>query len=412
VKLWRRRSPRGAEQSVGVIYLAWHGLGRATFQRFADSYRDRPAGCKHDLIVIYAGFEQQADLQDAASVFRDIRHVAIEIPEIRLDIGYYLEAARRVSHQYLCFLNTYTQLIASNWLGHFYKHASRAHVGIVGATGSYESLADSIGMQQRVIWLCRASGNKVDEQTALYFNFLLDETCPSAIVEPLVKLPPHGIERWMEQAARFMSKCERDDGFRARWETLTQPGRMFANYRHFPTFPNPHIRTSGFMVRRLQLAAFEPSQIKTKMDAHAFESSAAGLTAQLRRAGLTAIVVTKDGRGYDVRQWPRSRTFRLGEQQNLILTDNRSRDFAGMSPAERALHVRITWGDYVGRPPVDFPDYGYAFAKAPLDPDRRQHIPGRPPSQNRKYKACKRALRLMRRLAPALSRRSGMASSR
>src|SRR5581483_7525301 len=109
--------------------------------------------------------------------------------------------------------------------------------------------------------------------------------------------------------------------FDARWEQLTAPGKVFANYRQFPGFPNPHIRTSGFMLRRARLMPFQPADIKTKMDAIAFESGDNGLTAQLRRAGLAALVCTKDGRGFDVRDWPRSGTFRLGDQPNLILTD-------------------------------------------------------------------------------------------
>lgn len=407
----RRHQTNGEQSSVGVVYLAWHALGLGTFQRFADSYRRHPAGCDHELIVVYAGFQRQQDLSDATSVFRDVLHTHIEFSEVRFDIAYYLETARRLSSQYLCFLNTYTELTTDNWLGYLYRHISREAVGIVGAAGSYESLADSIGLQQRVIWHCRGSANRIDEQSAYYFDFVLEKNCPGAVIEPMVPLPARGIERWMERASRYLSKRKRDEAFRARWEALTSPGEVFAEYRRFPTFPNPHIRSSGFMVRRAHLAPFTPSAIKTKMDALLFESNAEGLTARIRKAGLAALVIANDGQGYDVHRWSRSSTYRLGDQAKLILTDNRSREFAGMSEAARSLHVRITWGDYAGPTPVDFPDFGYSFAKGSLSPDRPLEVKQRRLSHDPRYVGCKLALRAMRLVARVLPPGSGLPAS-
>lgn len=394
---------RGGEhqQTVGVVYLAWHALGCATFQRFADSYRRFLAGCEHELIVIYAGFEQQRDLEDAASVFQDIPHTRVEFADVKFDIGYYLETARRLTHEYLCFLNTYTEITSPNWLGYLHIHAARKHVGIVGAAGSYESLYDSFGLYQKLIWVCSVSGNKVDERAAYYFDFILRHNCPTAVVEPAIRLPPHGINRWRAQISNLIRECEQDSEFHAHWEKLTSPNMVFADFRRFPAFPNPHIRSSGFMVRRDRLLMhFEPSQIRTKLDACAFESGHESLTTLLRRAGLAAIVVANDGQGYDVPDWWRSGTFRLGNQPKLILTDNRSREFVAMPPGERSLHVRLTWGDYIGSAPPDFPDFGYAFAKGSLSPKPRRRVETRSLAFDPVYLICKVALRLMQPVAP------------
>jgi len=66
-----------------------------------------------------------------------------------------------------------------------------------------------------------------------------------------------------------------------------------------------------------------------------------------------------------VPNWSKSRTFRLGDQADLLLTDNQSRAFAAMSAGGRATYARITWGDYLAAPP-DFPDLGFAFRRMPL----------------------------------------------
>jgi hypothetical protein len=374
------RGPNGqvGEPSVGVVFLAsrhaWHTLGSATFQRFADSYRRQPAGREHDLIVIYAGFDQKQYLNDAAAAFRDIPHVGIEMPDLSSDIRYYLEIARRVPHEYLCFLNTHTELTTGNWLAHLVTYASRDDVGISGATGSYESLFDSIRLFSKIAWLYNVYGDRVSAQAAYYFDFHLRQTCPAAIMEPAAQLPLRAIESWRAKCAHLVKRREQDHGFERYWANLIRPGAVFADHRRFPAFPNPHVRSNGFMLRRAQLMAFEPSKISSKRDAYEFESGRDSLTAQVRRAGLAAVLVANDGQGYDVPDWPRSGTFRLGDQSKLILTDNRTREFANTPPGERSVHVRITWGDYLEPAPADFPDFGYAFSRGSLDPRRPDPI--------------------------------------
>jgi hypothetical protein len=119
------------------------------------------------------------------------------------------------------------------------------------------------------------------------------------------------------------------------------------------------------MVSRQRFLRFSPSAIEEKLQACAFESGENSLTASLRRLGMVTLVVGRDGIGYDVPGWPKSSMFRIDDQSNLLLTDNQSRKFHTMSPGERATHVRITWGDYLQRPPPDFPSLGLRFAAKP-----------------------------------------------
>ena len=164
------------------------------------------------------------------------------------------------------------------------------------------------------------------------------------------------------------------------------------------------------MVQQLRLAPTQRWPVETKLDTCAFESGTNSLTAQLRRAGLSAIVVANDGKGYDVPDWSLSETFRLGTQSGLILTDNRSREFDSMSPAERIVHARITWGDYLERPaPTDFPDFGYRFARRSLSPRAAPD----PLAGSRRwnwicyYRICRLGLRAMRVVALSRSPEAG-----
>jgi glycosyltransferase involved in cell wall biosynthesis len=155
---------------------------------------------------------------------------------------------------------------------------------------------------------------------------------------------------------------------------------VFDKYSEFPSFPNPHIRSNGFLIAREHMLRFEPHDIREKLDACIFESGENSLTTQLRRGGLSAIVAGADGGGWDVPDWPQSRTFRLQDQSNLLISDNQSRQYDAMPEAVRLTHERITWGDYLGKPAANLPSFGLEFRRGSL-------APGHPTSHSRLRRA-------------------------
>jgi hypothetical protein len=86
-------------------------------------------------------------------------------------------------------------------------------------------------------------------------------------------------------------------------------------------------------------------RIRTKLDAYAFESSKSSLTSQLQLAGLKALVAGRDGRAYEDEEWPRSETYCQGEQRNLLVADNQTKDYTNGSPRRRLFLSRFAWGD-------------------------------------------------------------------
>ena len=111
------------------------------------------------------------------------------------------------------------------------------------------------------------------------------------------------------------------------------------------TFPNVHVRTNAFMMAaslaRITLGRFE---IKTKIDAHLAEHGADGLTRQVVRRGLAAVIVGANGRAYAPEWWNGSRTFRQGDQSNLLVLDNQTRAWDAMTWPERKIIYNATWG--------------------------------------------------------------------
>src|SRR3954470_4984602 len=113
----------------------------------------------------------------------------------------------------------------------------------------------------------------------------------------------------------------------------------------FPRFPNPSLRTNGLAIAPQLFAGVAPWRLSSKFSAHAFESGRRGLTASVRRRGLRPVVAGRDGRVYDVEDWPRSATFRAGGQANLLVADNRTDDWEHAGPELRARLSRMAWGE-------------------------------------------------------------------
>ena len=76
------------------------------------------------------------------------------------------------------------------------------------------------------------------------------------------------------------------------------------------------------------------------------------MTRQLLKKGLEPLVVGRDGRAYGMGEWYESRTFRSGDQSNLLISDNHTRYYAGADPEERRCRCRARrWGEEKARVP-------------------------------------------------------------
>lgn len=108
-------------------------------------------------------------------------------------------------------------------------------------------------------------------------------------------------------------------------------------------FPNPHLRTNGFALRRRLLLELEWPTGLSKLGAVALEGGTRSLTSQVRERGLRALVVGRDGFAYPPERWRQSATFRSGGQANLLLADNRTRHYRDAGPLARRGLAWLAW---------------------------------------------------------------------
>lgn len=109
-------------------------------------------------------------------------------------------------------------------------------------------------------------------------------------------------------------------------------------------FPNIHVRTNGFAVRRTDFLSVKAGLLDSKLACNQFEAGAHSMTRQLIERGLAAYVVGRDGRIFGKDTWPTSRTFRSGNQENLLITDNRTRHYQLGSSRHRTKVAVLSWG--------------------------------------------------------------------
>lgn len=283
-----------------VVHLVWKPLGRKYLERFLASYQRFSGGHEHSLVVLLNGFEDEYELAPYHDLLRGVEHQSILLPGACQDIAAYLEAARRCPCDILCFLNSYSELLDEAWLLKLHSHITRQGVGLAGASGSYES--------------------------------------PASAPAPKPAYVTGGSPLWRARTNFYIARHH--PAQRRAWERERR--RAQAQYE---PFPNPHLRTNGWMIARDLLLGLEAGDLSTKEGALAFESGRASLTRQVLARGLQVLVVGRDGRGYEPKQWFQSRTFRSGEQENLLISDNRTQQFAQEDVQERAFLARLAWGE-------------------------------------------------------------------
>ena len=104
----------------------------------------------------------------------------------------------------------------------------------------------------------------------------------------------------------------------------------------------PHIRTTSFCLERerfLKIVSVEPVD---KAACYALETGPRSFTRSVRAAGLAARVVGRNGDA-DLGQVKDLGVYRWRNQENLLVADNRTDDFATGDPARRRYLQNLAW---------------------------------------------------------------------
>jgi hypothetical protein len=271
-------------EKVAIVYIARGGEGALdSASRFLRSYQSRRPGRAHELKVIVKGWGSESELNRLKSMFEGTVCEFLTLADDGFDLGAYMRAAPRIEADWLLFLNSHSVILADDWAEKLYVAASQPGIGAAGATGSWESQFTTLS-----------------------------------------RLPhPAGSLASLKNRAELL------------W------------YRfHIPRFPNVHLRTNAFMMRSSDWLEFaSKTRIPaSKRQAYAVESGRAGLTAFLRRKNLRVVVCGADGRSFPIKEWPNSGTYFVGDQSNLLISDNQTRRYEQADSRTRGGMQIGSWG--------------------------------------------------------------------
>ncbi len=368
--------PPQPRHKLAVVFLArsetGSTLGLDTFPR---TYAQFDAGIDHDLVVIRKGGTRKRGASLALELMFEDRSIAgrqvdfIDLEDVGYDIQAYMQLAGALRHEYVCFLNSHSEIACDGWLAKLFAPLEHPGIGVAGATASYESIIDTLHLNDKIAWLGSTDRLPWSDDLFEWFGDVLD-----VHARHYVQAGPDRAHKPDPHAARD-GAIPYDDAiaFARRWMALTRPGGVFHDFTRFKRFPNPHIRTNAFLMRRETLVGLGVRLENSKASCLEFESGPTGLQARIEQAGLRAVLVAADGAWYDVEDWPKSRTFRLGDQSNTMVKDNRVREVETSPDSARRRLDAVTWGEYLAPIPPVLAQFGIPFDKG----DLRQPTPGR-----------------------------------
>ncbi len=290
--------------SLAVVYLA-RGLGGglASATAFLTSYAAHPAGAPHDLIVIAKGWTGDGmDGADGHAALVEKVQAAggtvVDLPDDGFDWGAYMRIGAQIEHEWICCLNTHSRIQATDWLAKLQRAADQPGIGAAGATASYGTILPTFGFILPVIR-----------------DVYAEEGLPKAM-------------------------------FVASYQCVLMPYQWLKNVGKLPAFPNPHLRSNAFCIRRttfLQFAA-QSEMPMTKRAAFFLESGPKGMTRFLASRGLRAVAVGANGTAYEQKDWAQSGTFWSPKHANLLISDNQTRKYDDVSWWRQRHRERNAWG--------------------------------------------------------------------
>jgi hypothetical protein len=299
-----------------LVHLVRRHNGPAPLKRFLESYTAHAAGVEHELLLAFKGFHTPADVEPSLTAARsrglDPGH--IHLPDDGMDLTAYARVVSAVPAGRYCFTNSFSRAVCDGWLGHLSAALDSAGVALAGATGSWASHQDFRRYQVHL----RSGYDAVlegREPARLGFLALARQRDPDK--------PDRGRAAFKAIAALDML---RDRGA-------------------FDPFPSAHLRTNAFIASRDLMVQLGIPRIRRKRDAYRLESGPASFTRRVQDLGARVVVAGRDGALYDPPDWPASHTFWQGTQDNLLVADNQTDDYAQAAPPVRRLLSRFAWGE-------------------------------------------------------------------
>ena len=212
---------------LALVHLVRHANGFDPFEAFMASYEAHPAGREHDLVLLFKGFPAPAEAAAYLERAGDSRPTALYVDDSGLDLTAYLTAAERLRHPLVGFANSFSEILADDWLELLSAPVANG-AGAAGATGSWGG-----GLSYK-LFQAGVPGGYAD---------IFDD----------------------RRAVRARHARDRRDAYRG--DLLHWIGNLVYMVRDFRTlslFPAVHLRTNAFVIERERLLSLRAGRLDSK----------------------------------------------------------------------------------------------------------------------------------------------------
>jgi hypothetical protein len=222
----------------------------------------------------------------------------LDLPDDGFDLGAYFRALPTIAEDRLLVFNSFSRIDHPDCIDILLQRLEFPGVGLVGCTASWGSLRPSFRQNLAVARvIAAASGARA------------------------------GVQHFIRKMVDYPVEAR--------------------DTRHaFPPFPNPHLRTNAFAIRRDLLHAFAAQSPipSTKAEACALESGWGGLTRFVQARGFGVEVLSATGVPFGPDLFLESRTFRAGPGTRTLVAYNATRAYGAFSVTKKRLKEISAWG--------------------------------------------------------------------
>jgi len=121
--------------------------------------------------------------------------------------------------------------------------------------------------------------------------------------------------------------------------------KKFKYKKDFFTFPNPHLRTTGFLINASDYHNYiKDKKLDNKYDAWLIESGKNNLTNFFKKKKYKIFIVNSDGEKFGLNNCKFSETFNYRTQKKCIISDKHCRKYIKSTNYEKKLFEFSTWG--------------------------------------------------------------------
>jgi hypothetical protein len=294
--------------STALVHLVRAANGPAPLETFLASYERFDAGCEHDLVLLLKGYRDPEELARVRE--RTTAHAPseIRIDDEGFDLNAYVKAAQRLPHERLCFVNSFSELLADGWLEALVAPLADPATGATAATASWGSIL-GYGLWQAGLgggYDC-VFADRRDARRAIHEAN--GQVCP-------------GDRRYALNNAVDVARTLRSGSL----------------------FPAAHLRTNALCIRGATMRALGLGRPASKRATYGLESGRRSITRRLSAQGLATLVVDRAGNALPAGRWHEANVFWQDEQQDLLVADNQTRIYDAATPEQKAAFRGYAWG--------------------------------------------------------------------